>query len=895
MQDSVDFHESARLPSAGDNVAIATRCLQAGTRVNRDGQTLRLPHTVLEGHRFVLTPMSSGEPLLSWGLAFGIATRRLEPGEYVCNQKILTALADRQIDFELPESANFRDHIEPYVLDPERFEPGTQVARVDAPATFPGYRRPAGRGVGTRNFIVILATTSRTAVFAEQLAERFEDVARGRPNIDGVVAVTHTEGGGNRQPNNLEFVLRTLAGMMVHPNVGAVLAVDDGGGAFGNKSLRNFMMTNGYELEHVRHEFMTLDAARAVELERAAAMVSGWLTEVNAIERTRESVSHLRLALQCGGSDAFSGISGNALAGWVAKQVIRNGGSANLAETDELIGAEAYVLENVRDESVAQAFLDKITTFKNRAAHHGATAEGNPSGGNNYRGLYNIALKSIGAARKRDPEVRLDHVINYAEPMTGGGFYFMDSPGNDLESIAGQVAAGANLILFITGNGSITNFPFVPTLKFVTTTRRFELLAAEMDVNAGRYNDGEPMDDLGAETFDLALRVAGGELSKGELAGHSQVSIWRDWRQNDAAQVEAIRAAPAPRGNPLTITSDAPVDLEFEAFVTAKGHAGDQIGLIMPTSLCSGQVAKLAAADLNQLEMPGVTRFVALAHTEGCGSANADHHFLQTLLGHVTHPCVRRAMLLEHGCERTHNDAVRLYLEKQGMNVQHLGFASVQLDGGLDKVRHKIINWFQDSLGRAPGLETQTVGTSSLRLGLTTLGSVPSGVGGVLAKLMQGVVSAGGTVVIAANASVLVTQEFIQTLFGHEQWRETLAYGEAPRLPGCHVMEAPTDDAIETLTGLGGTGVDLLLALVDRAPLPSHPIVPLLQAAGKATAERFAGDVDVVLNDDEPSPVLIEHLTRRITETMSRRYAPKLHHQGHTQFQLTRGLLGLSL
>ena len=402
------------------------------------------------------------------------------------------------------------------------------------------------------------------------------------------------------------------------------------------------------------------------------------------------------------------------------------------------------------------------------------------------------------------------------------------------------------------------------------------------------------MDDLGAETFDLALRVAGGEPSKGELAGHSQVSIWRDWRQNDAAQVEAIRAAPAPRDNPLTITNDEPADLEFEAFVTAEGHAGDQIGLIMPTSLCSGQVAKLAAADLNQLEIAGVTRFVGLAHTEGCGSANADHHFLQTLLGHVTHPCVRRAMLLEHGCERTHNDAVRIYLETQGMNIQHLGFASVQLDGGLDRVRHKIINWFQDSR-RAPGLETQTVGTSSLRLGLMTLGSVPGGVGVALAKLVQGVVSGGGTVVIAANASVLETQEFAQTLFGNMQWCETLAYGESPWLPGCHIMEAPTDDAIETLTGLGGTGVDLLLPHVDRAPLPSHPIVPLLQAAGKEAAERFAGDLDVVLNDAEPSPLLIEHLTRRITETMSRRYAPKLHRQGHTQFQLTRGLLGLSL
>ena len=111
----------------------------------------------------------------------------------------------------------------------------------------------------------------------------------------------------------------------------------------------------------------------------------------------------------------------------------------------------------------------------------------------------------------------------------------MDSPGNDLESVAGQVATGANLIFFTTGNGSITNFPFVPTLKFVTTTTRYELLRDEMDVDAGRYLTGTPMAQLVAETFDLTLATASGTLSAGELAGHSQVSIWRTWRPDRAA------------------------------------------------------------------------------------------------------------------------------------------------------------------------------------------------------------------------------------------------------------------------------------------------------------------------------------------------------------------------
>ena len=237
------------------------------------------------------------------------------------------------------------------------------------------------------------------------------------PGVDGVVAVTHTEGGGGPRPNNLDYVLRVLAGFMVHPNVGAVLAVDDGAGSYASADLERFMSARGYPLDHVLHAFHRIEGSYEAEVARAVSIIEGWLPEVAATVRTPEPAGELRLALQCGGSDAFSGVSGNALAGWVAKEVIRHGGSANLAETDELIGAESYVLESVRDVATARRFLDKVEGFKRYAANHGTTAEGNPSGGNNFRGLYNIALKSLGAARKKDPEVRLDYVIDYGQPM----------------------------------------------------------------------------------------------------------------------------------------------------------------------------------------------------------------------------------------------------------------------------------------------------------------------------------------------------------------------------------------------------------------------------------------------------------------------------------------------
>ena len=556
MSERHAFDRVARVPAAGDNVAIATRRLDAGTEVSDGEGAYRLPHTVLEGHRFVREPIAGGARLLSWGLPFGIALRPLVPGEYVCNEKILKALGERDIDFELPPEANFTDTIETFDLDERTIRPGEQVERVESDRTFDGYRRDGGRGVGTRNFVVVLAVTSRTNGFARHAAEQ---AARRAPaGVDGVVAVTHTEGGGGPRPNNLDYVLRVLAGFMVHPNVGAVLAVDDGAGSYTSADLERFMAARGYPLDHVLHAFQRMEGGYEAEVARAVARIDEWLPEVAGARRTPEPAGALRLALQCGGSDAFSGVSGNALAGWVAKEVIRHGGSANLAETDELIGAEPYVLENVRDSATARRFLDKVENFKRYAANHGTSAEGNPSGGNNFRGLYNIALKSLGAARKKDPEVRLDYVIDYGQPMRPPGYYFMDSPGNDLESIAGQVASGSNLILFITGNGSITNFPFVPTLKFVTTTGRFELLANEMDVNAGRYNDGMEMDALGAETFELALDIASGQRSKGELAGHAQVSVWREWPRTSTAGLRELGDRPEPDGRPVPVREARP-------------------------------------------------------------------------------------------------------------------------------------------------------------------------------------------------------------------------------------------------------------------------------------------------------------------------------------------------
>ena len=898
MSEPIPFATAARIPAPGDNVAIAVKRLDAGTLVDHEGGTFSLPHTVLEGHRFVLEPIAKGGELASWGLPFGVATRDLVAGEYVCNQSILEVLAERSVDVSLPDEPVFTDHLETYSLDEQHFRAGEQVARAATPLTFAGYPRPGRRGVGTRNFIVVLATTSHSTAFAEALAKRFADAGQ-NAGLDGVVAVTHTEGGGVGDPNNLDFVLRTLAGFIVHANVGAALVVNYAGQSYGNDDVREFMVADDYPLADVPHEFVEITGDFASELDRCESVVRAWLPEVGATQRTEAPLSELKVALQCGGSDAFSGVSGNPLAGWVAKQIIANGGSANLAETDELIGAEPYILSNVRDIETARAFLHKIEVFKERAHRHGANAEGNPSGGNKLRGLYNIALKSIGAARKRDPDVRLDYVLDYAEPMQESGYYFMDSPGNDLESIAGQVAAGSNLIFFITGNGSITNFPFVPTLKFVTTSGRFSMLANEMDVNAGRLSDGETLEDVGGETFELTRQIASGSSSKGELAGHSQVQIWRDWRQTEGGKVAQIRKAPVPDGAPLEIRGGPPATLRFDGLKTERGFTCEQIGLVMPTSLCSGQVARLIAEELNGRAdaIGSVSRYVALVHTEGCGSANAEHLYLQTLLGHLRHRFTKRAVLLEHGCERTHNDAVRRYLHEQGLGTERFGWASVQLDGGIAGVRDKVVQWFEEALSDDPYPGAESVGVEELRLGVFVNGRVSDRTAETLARVMLGVVNGGGTVVIPAQDDLLGRAVLRETLLREPaDHRASLAYGQPAERAGLHIMQAPTQDSTEIITGLGGTGVEIMLGHLAHGPLQAHPMIPLLQVSGEPQVKaHYAADLDLLLDNDAPIDALVERMLTCIGEAASRRYQPKLFGRGITNFQLTRGLLGVSL
>jgi len=364
-----EFGDVAVLPEAGDNCGIARVVIPRGARIrlrpgDPDAAAISLDHATLEGHRFAVKPIVPGEHLLSWGLTFGVCTRPIFPGNYCANERLIRSLRARNPPItDLPATPNFEDLIVPHVLDEQRFEPAQQVLEVSDGLTFLGYPRPGGRGVGTRNYVVLIGTTSVTAGYVKALEARIKasGAAAGFGNVDGVVAVAHTEGGGSRdggddaaapwRPHNYQLLLRTLASFVAHPNVAAALVVDYRSPAetVWASEVQAFAQRSGTPIDSVPHAFVTLSGDLPADLATGAALVEQWLPLANACERSPQPLKHLSIAQQCGGSDAFSGVSGNPCAGHACMLLIARGGKAVLAETDELMGSESYILEKVKD------------------------------------------------------------------------------------------------------------------------------------------------------------------------------------------------------------------------------------------------------------------------------------------------------------------------------------------------------------------------------------------------------------------------------------------------------------------------------------------------------------------------------------------------------------------
>jgi altronate hydrolase len=230
------------------------------------------------------------------------------------------------------------------------------------------------------------------------------------------------------------------------------------------------------------------------------------------------------LALQCGGSDGYSGITANPALGAAADLLVRNGGTAILSETPEIYGAEHLLTRRAANREVGEKLVGMIRWWEDYTSRNGGEMNNNPSPGNKAGGLTTILEKSLGAAAKGGTTT-LTGVYKYAEPVTAKGFVYMDTPGYDPVSATGQVAGGANLLAFTTGRGSAYGCKPVPSMKLATNTDVYRRMIDDMDVNCGDVLEGVPIEVKGQEIFERLLRVASGERTKSEALGYGDAEF----------------------------------------------------------------------------------------------------------------------------------------------------------------------------------------------------------------------------------------------------------------------------------------------------------------------------------------------------------------------------------
>ncbi|WP_033326937.1 UxaA family hydrolase [Promicromonospora sukumoe] len=503
----------------GDDVAVATRDLSPGDAPEASGTgPVDVRQPVPRGHKIALRAVPTGGHVRKYGQVIGVATTDIAPGDHVHSHNLGFEEGER----ETPLGGT---HTELPVPDGAR-------------PTFRGYRRADGR-VGTRNFVAILTSVNCSASTAKMIADQFRGAALDEfENVDGVIALTHTSGCGLvPDSEGGQILLRTLRGYAAHPNVAGLLVLGLGcemvpGAALSARSgqvadlgmpgigapdeTRSGLLAAISDDTVVRS--LTIQEAGGVRasVRAGVAAIREMLPLVNQRERVECDVSELVLALNCGGSDGYSGITANPALGWASDRLVAYGATSVLAETPEVYGAEHLLTARAAEPAVAKKLLDRIDWWRDYMAAGGGTLDNNPSPGNKAGGLTTILEKSLGAVAKGG-QADLGAVYEYAEPITERGFGFMDTPGYDPVSVTGLVAGGANVVVFTTGRGSVFGCRPTPSIKVATNTPMYAVMSEDMDVNAGVVVDGTAtVAEVGRQIFDRILAVASGEQTVSE-------------------------------------------------------------------------------------------------------------------------------------------------------------------------------------------------------------------------------------------------------------------------------------------------------------------------------------------------------------------------------------------
>jgi altronate hydrolase len=487
--------------SPDDNVVIAVDQIAQGANAAALTARERIPR----GHKMAIAAIREGEPVRKYGQIIGFAGKPIAPGEWVHEQNVV--LHDFVRDYRFCEDAR-NDEILPAELR----------------ATFEGYVRPNGK-TGTRNYIGILTSVNCSASAAKFIAEGVNrsGILDDYPEIDGVVAFVHGSGCGMAAyGEGWELLRRTQWGYATHPNLGGALMV-----GLGCEVFQIDRMKDEYGLVEGDHfQTMTIQATGGTKKTVAdgIARIKAMLPIAAKAKRETRPASEITLALQCGGSDGYSGITANPALGAAVDLLVKHGGTGVLAETPEIYGAEHLLTRRAVNPAVGEKLVERIRWWEDYTAKNGGAMNNNPSPGNKAGGLTTILEKSLGAAAKGG-STTLRAVYEYAQPVTEKGFVFMDTPGYDPVGATGQVAGGCNVMCFTTGRGSAFGCKPTPSVKLATNTPMFDRMIDDMDINCGDIIEGMSVAEKGEEIFNKVLTVASGEHTKSEDLGYGDLEF----------------------------------------------------------------------------------------------------------------------------------------------------------------------------------------------------------------------------------------------------------------------------------------------------------------------------------------------------------------------------------
>ena len=479
-----------------DNVAIALKAISENETI--EAIDISAKSYTPKGHKIAIRAISKGEAIFKYGQIIGISKTDICAGEHVHTHNL--EISDHKSGYEFAIETQNKSNV-----------------KVDA--EFLGYHRNDGT-VGTRNYIGILTSVNCSGSVAKFVAEEAEKTGllMRYKNVDGVVPIVHGSGCGMANSGEgYDLLFRTLSGYSQNPNFAAILLI-----GLGCEVMQISELVGKSRLQNEESfRYMTIqdEGGTAKTIERGISTLKELLEYADQSNRKPSSVSKLTVGLQCGGSDGYSGITANPALGIASDILVQNGGISILSETPEIYGAEHLLTRRALTEEIGKKLLDRISWWETYTARNGGEMNNNPSPGNKRGGLTTILEKSLGAVAKGGVSP-LAGVFEYGEKINTHGFVYMDSPGYDPCSVTGQIAAGANIIVFTTGRGSVSGYKPTPCIKLSTNTSVYRRMSGDIDLDCGDIiEEGVSLEKKGKQIFEQILKVASGQKTKSEELG----------------------------------------------------------------------------------------------------------------------------------------------------------------------------------------------------------------------------------------------------------------------------------------------------------------------------------------------------------------------------------------